>query len=112
MTALLDPDCEAGKHWNCDGTSWDNDADRSCDCPCTCHTPPEHAVATVAPELSRGGQTVDIGRGRRAEFVRWVGATAEIIVGTFTGLTPDGWKVVTDSGEVELTRDEWNWCLA
>lgn len=28
------PECEAGKHGNCDGTSWDNELDHEIPCPC------------------------------------------------------------------------------
>ncbi len=28
------PECRAGKHDNCDGTSWDWDADQGVVCPC------------------------------------------------------------------------------
>ena len=37
MTALVNPECAQGKHRNCDGTSWDVDADQSAECPCRCH---------------------------------------------------------------------------
>lgn len=39
MTVLLNPECQADKHWNCDGTSWDNDLDTRVACPCICHEP-------------------------------------------------------------------------
>jgi hypothetical protein len=29
------PDCHAGKHRNCDGVTWDNEADDFAQCPCT-----------------------------------------------------------------------------
>lgn len=28
------PECVAGKHGNCDGTSWDNQLDEAISCPC------------------------------------------------------------------------------
>lgn len=28
------PDCEQGKHRNCDGVTWDNEADDFTKCPC------------------------------------------------------------------------------
>lgn len=37
MSAILDPDCAAEKHRNCDGGSWDNDTDKPTTCPCPCH---------------------------------------------------------------------------
>ena len=30
------PECEQGKHGNCDGTTWDDEADRPAPCPCFC----------------------------------------------------------------------------
>jgi hypothetical protein len=36
MTAQACPECRAGKHRNCDGTSWDQAADAPVPCPCSC----------------------------------------------------------------------------
>jgi len=33
---IINPDCAAGKHANCDG-GWDADRDEPCPCPCACH---------------------------------------------------------------------------
>jgi hypothetical protein len=41
MTVIIDPDCAAGKHNNCDGTGWDENTEALADCPCTCHAPAE-----------------------------------------------------------------------
>jgi hypothetical protein len=42
MTAVC-PECQQGKHQNCDGTAWDNQADA----PGTCHCPdPSHQVSS------------------------------------------------------------------
>ena len=30
------PECEQGKHGNCDGTAWNNDIDSVVDCACGC----------------------------------------------------------------------------
>jgi hypothetical protein len=43
------PDCEQGKHFNCDGRAWDNDADDYAPCPCA-HT--GHGQATARCDLS------------------------------------------------------------
>ena len=43
------PDCEQGKHHNCDGRAWDNDADDFAPCPCA-HT--GHGDATARCELT------------------------------------------------------------
>lgn len=37
MTVIMDPDCAAGKHTNCDGTGWDEKTEALADCPCACH---------------------------------------------------------------------------
>ncbi|PPF64552.1 hypothetical protein C5E11_03955 [Clavibacter michiganensis] len=37
MTVIIDPDCAAGKHTNCDGTGWDENTEALADCPCPCH---------------------------------------------------------------------------
>jgi hypothetical protein len=34
VTVQVCPECRAGKHGNCDGTAWDETADRLVDCPC------------------------------------------------------------------------------
>lgn len=36
---MIDPDCNDGKHHNCDGTAWDWDTDQPTYCRCTCHGP-------------------------------------------------------------------------
>jgi hypothetical protein len=36
------PECLAGKHGNCDGTTWDTVADEPADCPCAAN---EHGVS-------------------------------------------------------------------
>lgn len=41
MTVIMDPDCTAGKHTNCDGTGWDEDTEALAGCPCSCHAPEE-----------------------------------------------------------------------
>jgi hypothetical protein len=41
MTVIIDPDCAAGKHTNCDGTGWDENTEALADCPCPCHAPAE-----------------------------------------------------------------------
>lgn len=28
------PECKTGKHWNCDGLTWDEDTDTAVPCPC------------------------------------------------------------------------------
>lgn len=33
------PECQAGKHANCDGECWDLATDKLVPCPCTCHMP-------------------------------------------------------------------------
>ena len=38
MPVIMDPDCAAGKHTNCDGTGWDEETEALADCPCSCHT--------------------------------------------------------------------------
>jgi len=35
MTVRSCPDCEQGKHANCTGEAWDNDADAPTVCPCS-----------------------------------------------------------------------------
>lgn len=39
------PECEQGKHDNCDGTSWDTDRDREAECPCS----QSHPVTVTLP---------------------------------------------------------------
>ena len=35
MSTIPDcPECHAGKHGNCNGVTWDNDADDFAPCPC------------------------------------------------------------------------------
>lgn len=34
---MMDPDCTAGKHSNCDDVGWDVAKDTFADCPCECH---------------------------------------------------------------------------
>jgi hypothetical protein len=62
----------------------------------------------------RGGQTVDIGRGKVAEFVRWVPSAEawapQTISGTFVRLSGNGWIVLVDGAEVYLDRETWDWC--
>ena len=36
LTHRLCPECEQGKHGNCDGTAWDDEADQECACECFC----------------------------------------------------------------------------
>ena len=64
--------------------------------------------------MAKGGQTVDIGRGKRAEFVRWHltrdGWVPEIVAGTFVGLTKTGWELTSSTGAtILLERGEWDW---
>ena len=41
------PDCEQGKHANCTGEAWDNDADAPTTCPCSLNRAgPHHLKAT------------------------------------------------------------------
>lgn len=47
MTTLIDPDCAAGKHTNCDGTGWEDELDCPAPCPCPCHTPSETHIHLV-----------------------------------------------------------------
>lgn len=58
MTVLIDPDCAAGKHTNCDGTGWDENTEALADCPCPCHPKPErqclHCGVTKASIRSEG----------------------------------------------------------
>ncbi|HEY8881917.1 MAG TPA: hypothetical protein VIM47_00805 [Dermatophilaceae bacterium] len=44
MTVRSCPDCEQGKHTNCTGEAWDNDADAPTVCPCSLNRagPPHH----------------------------------------------------------------------
>ncbi len=65
----------------------------------------------MSDTIARGGQTADIGRGRLATFVRWNGDDAELICGTFLGLTPNGWSIDVGGKTIEVLRDEWDWCL-
>ena len=44
------PECVAGKHGNCDGTTWDDVADAPADCPCAAEG---HRRITVPYELLR-----------------------------------------------------------
>ncbi len=37
MTAVLSPDCAAGKCTACPGDGWDADQDAVAPCPCACH---------------------------------------------------------------------------
>lgn len=37
--ATLNPECQQGKHRNCNGCGWDEDIDEVADCPCLCHRP-------------------------------------------------------------------------
>jgi len=39
------PDCEQGKHRNCTGQAWDNDADAPTVCPCTLNLAGPHRGA-------------------------------------------------------------------
>lgn len=39
MTAILSPDCKAGKCRACTGDAWDHVADAPAVCPCECHAP-------------------------------------------------------------------------
>ena len=64
---------------------------------------------------ARGGQTVDIGRGKHAEFVRWTltkkGWVAQTISGTFLRLNGDSWIIrMADGTQRAVDRDEWDWC--
>lgn len=36
------PECAAGKHRNCDGSTWDPDLDLPVPCPCRENHPQEH----------------------------------------------------------------------
>jgi hypothetical protein len=38
MPQLVNPECQAKKHGNCDGIGLDTDTDQFIDCPCICHT--------------------------------------------------------------------------
>ena len=33
----MNPECRDGKHPNCDGQAWDDDADELTACRCSCH---------------------------------------------------------------------------
>lgn len=35
----MNPECKAGKHWNCDGISDIDDDDQPVPCRCDCHPP-------------------------------------------------------------------------
>lgn len=51
MSALIDPDCVAGKHAPmCLGNAWDNDNDMPVDCACPCHR-------DAAPTVQQDGST-------------------------------------------------------
>jgi hypothetical protein len=72
MTAVRScPDCEQGKHHNCDGRAWDNDADDFAPCPCA-HT--GHGDATAHRVAAETGHAA-------GEYcIEWVGVD----------LAPDG----------------------
>jgi hypothetical protein len=64
--------------------------------------------------VPKGGQTVDIGRGRVAQFVHWHltrdGWVPEIVEGTFLRLVKAGWVIRDAKGdELVLERDTWEW---
>jgi hypothetical protein len=43
IPAPLHPECRDGKHLNCEGGAWDDQADALTACTCACHTPEEPA---------------------------------------------------------------------
>ncbi|CAA9385046.1 MAG: hypothetical protein AVDCRST_MAG75-1228 [uncultured Propionibacteriaceae bacterium] len=36
--STMNPECVAGRHANCDGTTWDGNPDDVAPCACSCHT--------------------------------------------------------------------------
>lgn len=51
MTGQLNdnPECQQGKHLNCDGFTWDELSDVLADCPCLCHS---HDRRTIPREAT------------------------------------------------------------
>jgi hypothetical protein len=45
------PECQQGKHPNCDGRAWDHEADVEVACRCSCHAEvkPEQDIALTEP---------------------------------------------------------------
>lgn len=50
------PECAAGKHYNCDTTTWDVERDERADCPCARadHVPIDVADWTAVPMIEQG----------------------------------------------------------
>lgn len=55
MTAVLSPDCAAGKCTACVGEGWDPDRDGTAPCPCACHHVTLTVLAAQEAALHDGG---------------------------------------------------------
>lgn len=47
----MNPECRDGKHGNCDGSGWDDEADAPGECTCTCHA----VIGELRAELLAAG---------------------------------------------------------
>lgn len=56
LPLTINPECNEGKHANCNGKAWDMDKEESCDCMCDCHLP-EHKFMTEQEMVERFHKT-------------------------------------------------------